>query len=426
LEKPDGGMETLAVTGPTRVAVYFEGASEGSASDDNGNGRDEVRTEMLGLDLAGMSPSLGPVHVRLNPAYPALGEIEETANNTPGVLDLPPFTPAGSADSFFDLFFQVEVGGQTFHTIQPKRMASHITHKPPGPTDVYVNPERIPLLTAFGFPTGYYLGAAQHTPNPPIETDHFENTMAQIGLCLPTGQTEALTLSGPMTVQVFIGPAGQSNDMDGDGRDQAQALMTQLNLNGVSPTLGPVQLSLRDPGQHPYQPAGGELEEQVNMTAGILDVRPFAATGRCDSFFDVFFEVQVGGQVLHNHQPKRLRTVTDYKPAGPGTAYEDATPVALFSQDEWPTGFSLCAVRQVPRPISPAIVTIQIAGSDEVQVCWPDDGNNWALVQTAELVPPIRWAPVNLPVIILPDGRRCVTITNLSRPAFYRLCSACP
>jgi len=45
-------------------------------------------------------------------------------------------------------------------------MSSRITHKPPGPTDVYENPERIPLFTSYGFPTGYYLGAARHTPNP--------------------------------------------------------------------------------------------------------------------------------------------------------------------------------------------------------------------------------------------------------------------
>jgi hypothetical protein len=426
LGRPDGTEETLAVTGPMRVSVYFEGATEGSANDDDGDGRDEVRTKMLELSLRGVSPTLGPIHVRLNPGLLALGEIEETANNTPGTLDVPPFASTGGADSFFDVYFEVEVGGQTFQAAQPKRMSSLITRKPPGPADVYVNPDNTPLLTVFGFPTGYYLGKTRHTPNPQLETDHFENATAQVELCLPTGQTEALTLTGPMTMQVFIGPAGQSGDADGDGRDQVSVLMTQLKLTGVSPTLGPVQLGLRDPGQHPFQSSRGELEEQANATPGILDVKPFAATGRCDSFFDVFLEVQAGAVVMHHHQPKRIQTVTDFKPAGLGTTYEGATPVALFDQDEHPTGILLCPLRLVPRPIPPTTVTIQMAGSDAVQVCWPDDGGNWALFQTADLAPPIRWEPVNLPVVVLPDGRRCVTITNLSRPGFYRLCSGCP
>ena len=52
---------------------------------------------MLELNLMGMSPNLGPVHIRLNPNLPSLGEIEETANNTAGALDLPPFALAWSA-----------------------------------------------------------------------------------------------------------------------------------------------------------------------------------------------------------------------------------------------------------------------------------------------------------------------------------------
>ena len=173
------------MSGPTRVAVYFEGASEGSANDGNGNGRDEVRTEMLELNLMGVSPTLGPVHIRLNPNLPSLGEIEETANNTAGVLDLPPFTPTGTAESYFNLFFQVEAGGQTFYTVVPKRMSSVITHKPPGPTDYYQNVEKIPLLDANGNPTGYYLGPGQHQPQPPVEVDVFEYSIGALVLGRP-------------------------------------------------------------------------------------------------------------------------------------------------------------------------------------------------------------------------------------------------
>jgi len=46
---PDGTTETVEMTGPATVAVYFEGATEGTATDNDGDGFDEVLTEMLEL-----------------------------------------------------------------------------------------------------------------------------------------------------------------------------------------------------------------------------------------------------------------------------------------------------------------------------------------------------------------------------------------
>ena len=58
-------------------------------------------------------------------------------DDTPGRLDVPPFGAANrKGNSFFDIYFQIEVAGQTFFTIVPKRMETLIRHKPPGPGDV--------------------------------------------------------------------------------------------------------------------------------------------------------------------------------------------------------------------------------------------------------------------------------------------------
>ncbi len=116
---PDGTTETVQMTGSTTVSVFFEGQNEGSASDDDGDGQDEVVTQMTELSLSGLSALLGPVQVTLNPNIPSMGQIEEQTNNTPGTLDLPPFTAGGSADSFFNVYFQVTVAGRTFLTHQP-------------------------------------------------------------------------------------------------------------------------------------------------------------------------------------------------------------------------------------------------------------------------------------------------------------------
>ena len=155
------------MTGPATVAVYFEGQTEGSADDDNNNGRDEVRTQMTALNLSGFSPLLGPVQMTLSPSIDSMGQMEETANNTPGVLDVPPFAPSGEVDSFFDIYFELTVAGQTFLTVQPMRWSAQLTHKPPGPLDWYEGLEDVPLVNEFGYPTGYFIGATRHRPSPP-------------------------------------------------------------------------------------------------------------------------------------------------------------------------------------------------------------------------------------------------------------------
>jgi hypothetical protein len=201
---PDGTTESVYMTGPTTVAVYFEGATEGAAVDHDGDGFDEVATEMLDLDLTGFSPLLGPVHLTLNPDIASMGLIEEATNNTPGVLDIPPFAATGTATSFFDIYFQVEVGNQTFYTVQPKRMSAQISHKPPGPLDWYEGLQDIELYDANGNPTGFFIGASRHRPRPPVEIDQFDFTIGAMDVILPDGTSETVHMTGPTTVAVYF------------------------------------------------------------------------------------------------------------------------------------------------------------------------------------------------------------------------------
>ena len=161
-----GVSELINVAGPTTVHVFFEGINEGDAIDDDGDGFDEVQTEMVSMELRGNS-SMGPLIVRLNPSIPSRGEIEERANNTPGTLDIPPFTSTGLANSFFDVFLEVELpDGTVLHGATSKRMSSVITHKPPAPGDFYEDLEDIELLFPNGEPSGFFLGATRHVPRP--------------------------------------------------------------------------------------------------------------------------------------------------------------------------------------------------------------------------------------------------------------------
>jgi len=344
---PDGNTETVEVTGSTTVAVYFEGTQDGDADDDDGNTREEVVTEMVDLNLAGFSPLLGPIHVRLNPDISSMGEIEETANDTPGVLDIPPFTDGGTADSFFDIYFEVAVAGQTFRTVQPKRMSGRITNKPPGPLDWYEGLTDIPLVNEYGFPTGFFLGSTSHRPRPPVEIDQFDFSIGALDMILPDGTTETVAVTGPTTVAVYFEGAqeGDADDDDGDTREEVLTQMTDLNLTGFSPLLGPIHVRL-----NPYIVSMGEIEETANDTPGVLDIPPFTDGGTADSFFDIYFEIEVAGRTFHTEYPKRMSSRITEKPPAPGDLYENREEIELFNEFGFPTGYRLGATSHTPRP----------------------------------------------------------------------------
>jgi len=373
LRLPTGATEMVALAGPSTMHVCI--GAQGQAADPNGNGRDDVATELAQLQLTGTS-ALGPVTVTLNANMTSLGGIEENVNSTAGVLDVPPFTATGTAASFFDVFVEVAIGGQTLHGGQAAHMVATISHKPPAPGETYVGNGSVALLDANGNPSGLSLLFEQYTPNPDVEIDHFPDTSAVVDLMLPDGSMHTVSLSGPTTVQVWVGPNGEADDSTGNGLDDVDTEMVQLQLTGVSPVLGPVVLRLADPMRHPAFRSVGMIEETANTQAGRLDLPPFAPSGTATSFFDVFFEVEVAGQVYHSHAPKRMRTYITYKPPGPGTAYFDPTVIELFNANEQPTGIKVLRATHVPSPPAPEIdhfpnslaqITLQLPnGSSEV------------------------------------------------------------
>jgi len=346
LHHPDGNVETIPVSGPATVKVFFEGPNEGDADDDDGDGLDEVRTEIVDLQLNGFSPKLGPVHVTVNPALPSLGVIEELVNNNPGLLDVDPFAP-GDADSFFDVFFKVEIGGLEFFTIAPKRIRGRLDHKPPDAATVYEGVQTLELYDANGRPTGFFLGATRHRPRPVIEVDQFDFSVGQFDLKFPDGSIKTIPVGGPATVNVFFdGPTeGDANDSNGNGRDDVLTEMVALDLVGFHPDLGVVEV-----GVHPTIPSLGEIEELANNNPGLLDVDPFAP-GDADSFFDMFFVIRVGGVRYFTHQPKRMSSRITEKPPDSTTVYENRNDVELFDENGNATGIILTAARHRPRPV---------------------------------------------------------------------------
>jgi uncharacterized repeat protein (TIGR01451 family) len=180
------GSEAVTLRGPTTVAVNL-----GSLGDTEPDGLEQVSTELFQLELTGTSDLLGPITLRLRdptkrPFQLSTGEIEETTNNTPGVLDLPPFAATGAAASFFDVFFELEApnappGFQLLHNEAPARVEAIITEKPPAAVkpqgldepqepNTYCHRGPIQLFDESGNPVPVQIVAVCHTPNPTVET----------------------------------------------------------------------------------------------------------------------------------------------------------------------------------------------------------------------------------------------------------------
>ncbi|MEX0641635.1 MAG: C25 family cysteine peptidase [Pirellulales bacterium] len=357
LNIPGRAPQIISLTGETKVNVYFEGPADGDADDDDGDGRDEVQTEIVSMQLAGFYalPEVGDevlVLVRQSPSRRSVGQIEETANGTTGRLDLPPFADDGTADSFFDVFFEIDIPGLglRLHNEQPSHKESVIRHKPPRPGDRYDRPtsDPIKLYDENGNLTNITIGRVRHIPNPPVERDFFRNSEADVELIDPQGNRHMIRLSGETTVDVYFegdveGSAGDEGGMQ--GHDEVATQIVAMHLMGGSPA-GPVMMRLQA-----GVPSMGEIEETEKIVAGMLDVPPFGRPGTtADSFFDVFFEVDLGGQIMHPERPKHMQAVITHKPPAPGDRYQNQDVIRLLDEQNRPTGWSIGNTVHTPRP----------------------------------------------------------------------------
>ncbi|MCX7851709.1 MAG: hypothetical protein N2383_02890, partial [Caldilineales bacterium] len=138
----------LTLNGPTTVR-------RGDSGDQDGDGRADIPTEILSMNLTGSSP-WGPVRLRESPTRTSRGLIEE---QTPG---------AGfPADSFFDVFTELETPLGLLQHTESVRMEAVIGAIPPI-LAVYRSPDplQVPLRNVQGQVVGF-IRRAVHVPLPP-------------------------------------------------------------------------------------------------------------------------------------------------------------------------------------------------------------------------------------------------------------------
>ncbi len=150
MDIPGIGLVRTSLSGPAKQHVFFDGLTFGKADDSDFDGRDDVPTELVELNLAGVDPVVGAVRMHVDPTKPSTGEIEERLNSTPGTLDVPPYTASGTADSFFDVYVEIELPdlGICLRAEKPIRLEGVISHVPPAGADAYTPslPTTMPLF----------------------------------------------------------------------------------------------------------------------------------------------------------------------------------------------------------------------------------------------------------------------------------------
>lgn len=326
---PTGESYQVMLTGPSEMHVFFEGPLEGDALDDDGDGLDEVETELVSLSLTGSDSVLGPISIMESSSFESSGEIEETNNLDPGVLNLAPFT-GGSfpADSFFDVFVEIEVDGSRFVTDQPILIQGVISHKPPNTGEYYENIEEVELIDyVTGEGTGIFIVSLKYYPSGAytIEVDMFDFSVSDVTLYTPIG-SELIDFSGQALQYVFFEGStdGVAGDDNGDGLDEVATELVELDLVGTSALVGPIILRV-----HPSITSHGIIEEIINTNPGTLDVEPFTTSGVADSFFDVFYEVEILGELYYSIDPMTILTQIHHKPPAPTDIYHDPTETII-------------------------------------------------------------------------------------------------
>lgn len=126
LNIPGLGTDTVTVTGPTIV-------NRGSPFDP-GDGKLEIPTEIVSMQLTGTSSLVGPITVTESLIQNSTGKIKQ---QTAGV-DFP-------ADSFFDVFVEIQTGAGNFHNNNPVPMQAEINSIPPYGT-TYTPPSPIQII----------------------------------------------------------------------------------------------------------------------------------------------------------------------------------------------------------------------------------------------------------------------------------------
>jgi len=207
------------------------------------------------------------------------------------------------------------------------------------------------LISTVSFPAMEAFAGIKFLP-PFLEVDVFEESVGFVTIQTPDGNIFTVDLAGPATVQVAINPNTGEVLFPSLPFDTVDTELVSMELTGASP-IGPVIVRIRDAGLDPFQRSFGAIAETENPTEGFLDLPPFNPTSPpAESFFDVFFEIELTGLPLtvHNQIPLNLKAQISEKPPGIGDTYCELGPIELVDEQNNPTDIIIVEACHTPNP----------------------------------------------------------------------------
>ena len=331
LSPASGCTEPILLTGTAEDQLQTD--LNGTAADTDFDGRDDIGTLFTQLDIEG-SCVIGSVQLSLrsvlkSPYLFSSGVMEETANNTPDILDLPPFTATGSAYSFFDVYLEIQLGGYTLHNQSPVHITGTFLRTPPNPGDHYDSSGTVSLYNEDNTPIG--VNILNFTYYPVAIERVFPHALGLLTLTALSGPVEPILLHGIAIDRLGTDTNGLAEDMDLDGLDQIKTVFVSLDMSGTS-SLGKIHLILRSAAKSPYLSSEGQMEDMINNTIGILDLPPFTPLGIVHSYYDMYLELRIGAEILHNEEAIHLIGTSFQTPPRPGEYYINSGPGQLFDE----------------------------------------------------------------------------------------------
>ena len=229
LTSPGASVQELHVSGTFVQHVFFEGLNQGDASDNDGDTRDEVQTELVSMSLTGDS-SLGVITIQESSTLTSLGEFEEQVDNNSGLLDVDPFA-TGNADAFFDVFFEIEIVGQTYHNEEPLRISGVIDNKPSLCDELLESTTTLGLFDEDGVLSGFAVGPSSFNECPPPSSigDDVQSLMDDIDALVDSGDLNPRTASAS---NWLLGAALSAIDDDDSetAKSKLQSFISRITL----------------------------------------------------------------------------------------------------------------------------------------------------------------------------------------------------
>lgn len=315
------GDETKELEVSGQMLVERDAATTGLGRQSSADAR------VLDLNLTGFDKDLGNIRVSQPPASQGAGQFLQRIPDSDFQVD-----------SFFDISYQIDFSGsdsgmppdsgRTETSVRMDASGNGIPQTNFDPRNPELSPDeaftplgsgpiQVPILNAQEQVIAVLLRITLvHICK--IECYFWPFCIVQLTPLDPTGDDAGPPVAGQLSGQVSLSRTGRPATEPASGQRTVQTEMLSMNLSGSLPGLGAIQIH----------------EASDDLSPGrITSITP-EQDFPVDSFFDIFTEIEVGGQTLVNQDPARIVSEPFSRLPIWNTPFQLTQPVLLFDKNE--------------------------------------------------------------------------------------------